>query len=143
MTDSFEIARTYAWCWFEYHASQRMTVFRFFLIFAAIISAGYVQVVVKAPLIGTALGLFLSFITVALWRLDQRNVVLIKLAETHLKDHEERLALDVGPGIKLIGQTDGSRTLLSSFSSIFRLVFSVIFLMGILAAVCPIFIVYV
>ena len=137
MTDSFEVARAYAWNWFEYHASQRMTVFRFFLIFAAIISAGYVQVVVKAPLIGAALGLFLSFITVAFWRLDRRNVALIKLAEAHLKDHEDRLALEVGAGIKLFGQADVEHAPFTSFSSIFRCVFVVTFCVGIISATYP------
>ena len=137
MTDSFEVARAYAWNWFEYHASQRMTVFRFFLIFAAILSAGYVQVVDKEPMIGAALGVFLSFIVVAFWRLDQRNVALIKLAEAHLKDHENRLALEVGAGIKLFGQADVECPPFTSFSSIFRWVFVVIFCVGVMSASYP------
>lgn len=143
MTDSFDIARIYAWNWFEYHASQRMTVFRFYLIFTAVVTAGYAQVIDKEPIIGAVLGGFLSFITIAFWRLDRRNVVLIKLAEAHLKDHEERLALEVGTGIKLLGQADGKGAPLSSFSSIFRLVFLVVFLMGVLAAAGPLFVAHI
>ena len=137
MTDSLEVARVYAWNWFEYYALQRMTVFHFFLIFAAILSAGYVRVLDKEPMIGAALGVFLSFIVVAFWRLDQRNVALIKLAEAHLKDHENRLALEVGAGIKLFGQADVERPPFTSFSSILRWVFVVIFCVGVMSASYP------
>jgi len=137
VTDSYEAARVYAWNWFEYHASQRMTVFRFYLIFTAVIAAGYAQVIDKAPLTGAMLGGFLSFITIAFWRLDRRNVALIKLAEAHLKDHENRLALEVGPGVKFLGHADQGQVPFSSFSGIFRLVFLVVFLMGGIAAAGP------
>lgn len=137
MTDSFETARVYAWNWFEYHAAQRMIVFRFYLIFTAVVAAGYMQVIDKAPILGAMLGGFLSFITFAFWRLDRRNVALIKLAETHLKDHENRMALEVGSGIRLVGQADQWQAPLSSFSNIFRLVFLVVFLMGVVAAAYP------
>lgn len=36
-----EIAYKYAWDWFSYHAAQRLTTFRFFLIIIGVVVVGY------------------------------------------------------------------------------------------------------
>jgi hypothetical protein len=90
---SEEAARKYAWEWFSYHASQRQTVFRFFLILVGAIIGGYLAVL-KSPdpkhlyLFGAALTV-LSFL---FWRLDVRSRTLINLAEAYLRVDEARLA---------------------------------------------------
>jgi len=42
-----ELALKYAWDWFNYHATQRLTAFRFFLIMLTAITGGYITALDK------------------------------------------------------------------------------------------------
>jgi hypothetical protein len=95
-------AGIYAWNYFQYHAGQRQSVFRFYLtlIGATTIAYAYSQRVVEShkdamaiaeqlrPLVG---GVFLAC-SLLFWRLDNRSRSLIKLSEDALKTLEVRLA---------------------------------------------------
>lgn len=85
-------ARTYAWEWFKYHAGQRQSVFRFYLIISGAVFTGYFAST------GTARGelrefaylsgLLLLAISFLFWRLDVRSQELVKIAEKYLKVDE-------------------------------------------------------
>lgn len=90
-------ALQYAWNWFQYHAGQRMLVFRFFLVLTGALAAGCFAFLQKQ---NYDLLLVLAILTIAFcflfWRLDCRNRTLVKIAETYLKDEEEWLSTVLG-----------------------------------------------
>lgn len=91
--DHLELAMTYAWNWFEYHAGQRLSVFRFFLIVVAFMSTGYVTSIVRGEsTVAAGLALTLGVTTFFFSRLDVRSMRLIKVSEAPLKKLEEKLS---------------------------------------------------
>lgn len=91
--DYLKLTHDYSWNWLQYHANQRMTVFRFFFIIIAILAAGYLRAV-EANSNGTALLLasISMMICYLFWRTDIRSWDLIKIAESSLKVTEKALA---------------------------------------------------
>ena len=106
--DVYNVARQYAWDWFAYHAGQRLAVFRFFLLLSAFISTGYVTAMVKQyHSISTILSIVLLISAFLFWRLDRRNLDLVKIAEVYLKIEEQRLKKILGhPEIALVEEAD-------------------------------------
>lgn len=95
--EAYDAARQYAWNWFEYHAAQRQSVFRFFLIMTAFVSTGYVTAIVKEFYsISTILAILLVVISFLFWRLDSRSIHLVKIAEYYLEIEETRLKDSIG-----------------------------------------------
>lgn len=99
MTDSDKSAlRRQAWDCFDTHASQRMTVFNFYIILSSLVATSYFAsfkgdstLQPARPLLAGLLCLF-AFI---FWKLDQRNKKLIKNAERALKFFEQSKQIDV------------------------------------------------
>ena len=77
--EKFVERRKYAWGYFQYHASQRLTTFHFYIVICTLIGAAYCTVI-KAdgvPGVGMVLGLLLCFVSFIFWRLDRRNKQMI------------------------------------------------------------------
>lgn len=92
--ENVELQLKYAWDWFNYHASQRLTAFRFFLVILAAISAGYATALEKelyfmAGVVGLV-GVFISF---AFYRLDKRNEELVNDGRDVLDELEAKLGI--------------------------------------------------
>jgi len=79
--------RQYLWNYFQLHASQRLTTFKFYITISTIISTGYVATVAASVFVTLAilLGFTLSLLSFIFWKLDSRNKQLIKNAEEALK----------------------------------------------------------
>jgi len=87
----------YAWKYFALHASQRMSLFNFFVACSAIVTAalfGTFHEKIRAYGIGIALGVLLPVISFVFWKLDQRVSFLIKHAEAALKHLEREFISD-------------------------------------------------
>ena len=80
----------YAWCYFELHASQRMSVFKFFIGLATFLTASLLAATVqKHHVPGALLGALLTLVSFVFWRLDERTSFLIKRSERALEELEE------------------------------------------------------
>ena len=82
----------YAWNYFQMHATQRISVFNFFVVLAALMTSGLVTTFglnLQAHLLGIAIGVLLMMISFVFWKLDQRTRFLIKNSENALKIIEE------------------------------------------------------
>lgn len=88
------IALDHAWCYFEYHAAQRVQLFRFFLLTSLAVIAGYFQTyVVESQFVWSFCAAAIGFVAAEVFlRLDRRSVVLIQIAEMALRDLEGDLA---------------------------------------------------
>ncbi len=83
--------REYAWNYFQFHASQRMSTFNFFVVFCALLTAGLAGTIGRNShnhLLGVLLGVSLMTVSFVFWKLDQRVRFLIKHAEAALKKIE-------------------------------------------------------
>lgn len=92
--DLFKEQRSYAWNYFQIHATQRMTTFNFFVILAGLLTAGLAKTLTAEGdmhIISLLLGVGLIVISFAFWRLDNRVRGLIHLAESKLIDIEKKL----------------------------------------------------
>jgi hypothetical protein len=83
--------REYAWQYFKVHADQRMSLFNFFVVISALLTAA-LSTTWKKDCAHPMYGLFLSFgivvISFVFWKLNQRVAYFIKHAEAALKDIE-------------------------------------------------------
>jgi hypothetical protein len=88
-------ALDHAWSYFALHASQRITVFNYFVVFAGVLCTGMATAIQASPqlaLVGSALGLLLIFLSYVFWKIDQRTAFLIKHAEDVIKQLEPSTA---------------------------------------------------
>ena len=88
----------YAWQYFALHASQRMSLFNFFVASSSVVTAalcGTFHEKVRAYEMGIVLGFLLPVISFVFWKLDQRVSFLLKHAEAALK-HLERQFIPQG-----------------------------------------------
>lgn len=126
-------AREYAWKWFDYHAAQRITIFRFYLIFVALLVAGYSTLTIEGQF-GSSIGaaLFLVIATVLFMRLDERNKQLVKLGEDFLKEEEAKVAEAIGSSTIRIasGAETKKHRHFCSFRQIYGALFWTIFVMS-------------
>jgi hypothetical protein len=123
-------AMSHSWNYFAFHAQQRQTVFNFFLILVGASIAAYGGTLGKDGMhdhFKAGLGLLVTISSFLFWRLDRRNVELIKLAEAPLKSFENRLSertgIDVGVLTKSDHRKNGAFSYFESFSQIYRCVF--------------------
>jgi hypothetical protein len=76
----------YAWGWFQYHASQRLTAFNFFLVIVGFLLVGYSQAILNHwDAFGIGLGVIGLCISVGFFALDIRNRELVDLGKEALK----------------------------------------------------------
>jgi hypothetical protein len=105
------VAFEYAWKYFEYHASQRLQMIRFYV--TAIIAIGTgIGFLYKEDdfALAALMSIFGAAITVIFWRLDRRVADLIKYAERALKFEESRLARETeNEAMRIAEAADGKR----------------------------------
>ena len=87
-----DVVFDHAWKWFEYHAAQRMSLLRFFLITTGAVTAAYATAF-KANLFGLAIGaaIFGAIASYLFLCLDKRTARLIRLGEDILRREQQRL----------------------------------------------------
>jgi len=131
-------AASYAWDYFQYHAGQRQSVFRFFLTLVGVLTLAYgyslrsesSDAAAHSETVRLGIGCLLIVTSVLFWRLDKRSQNLIKASEDALKQVENRLAslLDGDQSIRLM-HIDGhkSQSGLLSYVETFRQIYAVIF----------------
>jgi hypothetical protein len=119
-----EIAMNYAWDWFEYHASQRMTAFNYFCVLIGFAAAGYLkclELAEKAEPLGNQdktgyiwwlltifIGLFGLLFSISFYLLDIRNLELVNCSSHALKVLESPLGLTLredGDSRKYLGDS--------------------------------------
>ena len=90
-----EVSRTQAWNYFEYHATQRLTTFNFYLTLSSLISSALFFSLNSANLfwISIFLGFLLIIFSFIFQKLDRRNRDLINGAEEALKYFEKETRL--------------------------------------------------
>ncbi len=145
-------AHDYAWAWFQYHASQRLSSFNFFFVLGGALTAGYLAALNGEYYgLAVALAVVLLIVAVLFWRLDQRNSELVKIGEAYLKESEDKLAGEPGVGNKIrllsIAENRDSDfrpwplpSILSSYKQIFRLLFFSVAAFSTFAIVYPVWI---
>lgn len=88
-------ALEHAWKWFELHATQRMTMIRFYLIIAVAIGAGLGFLWNgKEFLLALLLSIFGTVASICFWRLDKRVSRLVKVGEEALKTQQKQFLAD-------------------------------------------------
>lgn len=136
-TKAEEVAGKYAWDYFQYHAGQRQSVFRFYLLLVGATTVGYAYAH-AVPGIRSAFGVALMIWSFLFWRLDQRSLHLIKLAEATLKKTESRLSENLNDdSIRLMHLGDSTKTTKFPWSKVetFRQIYGWIFLLVSLAGI--------
>jgi hypothetical protein len=84
----------FAWSWFQYHASQRLTSFNFFLIIVGLLLVGYAQAVDHSwNGFGVALGLLGALVAAGFLALDVRNDELVQCGLVALGKLDGRASL--------------------------------------------------
>jgi hypothetical protein len=142
--------REQAWNYFVLHASQRMTIFNFYLVSSSLIASAYFASFKTDSNLQSARPLFaflLCIIAYVFWRLEQRTKFLIKNAEQALLHFEH---LETGPIVSKVFSSELKRTsaarrlrgrgpalwyLHPSYSNCFNLVFLTFFLVGLSALI--------
>ena len=80
----------YAWKWFEYHAAQRLTGFRFFVLFFGVLVVAYrTSLRDNNFLLADVVAWFGVFISIAFLVLEVRNEALVNVGREALIDLEE------------------------------------------------------
>ncbi len=139
----------YAWGYFEVHAGQRLTTFRFYLIVATLLTTGLfatLQKDFKFPTVSLVLGALLIFFSFVFRKLDARNKQLVENGQNALRlidDHSIPQRKDEPPHqLKLFARDDFETKPLRekvsfwnesnsySYSSCFALVFFAFTLVG-------------
>lgn len=93
--ERLELIRGHAWRYFEYHANQRILLFRFFILFISLTSGGAVFFLKEYPtcgkvdeVCGVILSIVILLVIVVFYYLDKRNRNLVHLAESGLQQFE-------------------------------------------------------
>ncbi|MBA7670553.1 hypothetical protein ES703_78699 [subsurface metagenome] len=75
------------WNYFQFHASQRLITFNFYIVISTAIAAGYIVTVGmnSIRMLAILLGFIISLLSFLFWKLDVRNKQMIKNAEEALK----------------------------------------------------------
>ncbi len=126
MTQNEQKALNHGWRWFEYHANQRLTMIRFYLIAIGVIGTAYFTSLIKGYPFGSLLiAIFGAFASFSFYRLDQRVSNLIKLGEAVLDKEEKNLEeLLHYNEIRIIKNAEKKEhKYLGSYSKIFRAIF--------------------
>jgi hypothetical protein len=98
-TETYEpFLQKQAWEYFNAHATQRMTVFNFYIVLSTATAAAYAASFGKDSDLASVrwiIALLLCFFAFVFWKLDQRVKILIKNAERVLKHFETTQARDI------------------------------------------------
>lgn len=90
------IALEMSFNWFEYHARQRMEMFKFHWVLAAAVISGFgVSWQIKFPMGTLICGLSLVIISILFWKIDRRSESLVKHGEVAILHYWSELGLQV------------------------------------------------
>ena len=115
----------YAWNWFEYHATQRLLAFRYYLIFLGILA-----VVINNGLENnnytfvSAVATLGCFVTVAFFILEIRNEGLVNVGRKALREIENSSGYPDNDALKLL-HNDRKRNILMSHKMWLRMIYIV------------------
>ena len=87
--------RRYAWDYFQFHATQRLSTFNFFVVLSVLLMSAAMTTFQEKfflPCAGGFLGLILATLSFVFWKMDQRNQQLLKNGTEALM-HLDRTAL--------------------------------------------------
>jgi Flp pilus assembly protein TadB len=138
-------AASYAWDYFQFHAAQRQSVFRFFLTLVGVLTLAYGYSLRGQVPTGETdqdklrflIGILLIVTSFLFWRLDRRSQNLIKASEEALKRSEARLSIALGGDetVRLIyidgnKASGGLKSCVQTFRQIYGLIFILVSLSG-------------
>ena len=125
----------YAWNWFEYHAGQRLTAFRFFLIFLGALVVGFSTGLRDGNIFFiSVVGWSGAFISIAFLTLEFRNEQLVDMgrkALLHLEQFDK--SMKVHPKLQLL-HIDSKRSVWLSHKCWFRAIYGMCILLFIIGA---------
>jgi hypothetical protein len=133
----------HAWKYFTIHASQRLLLFNIFMVSSAATVAGLAACLQQSPLfsaLGVGLGGILVLNAFVFWKLDQRSAFLVKHAEDALVEIERgfqkpETRLVYREPLRTAGREQGFwLTRLWTYGAVFRFVFCIVAVAGILGA---------
>lgn len=141
-----------AWDYFVLHASQRMTVFNFYIILSALITTSYVASFnnhSNLAFFRIALAALLSLFAFVFWKLDERTKRLVKIGEEALKYFEGTISSDEVAKVFTREEIETSRKRavqarwnprerLLSYSDCFQIIFGAFFLAGVVELIISI-----
>ena len=131
----------HAWRYFALHSTQRMSLFNFFLVVSASLSAALAASLQGAGIyhaLGVALGGLLAVVSLVFWKLDQRTRFLVKHAEAALSELEAGMAI---PAARLVSnepsKTDAAKEgfvlfRMWTYNTAFRVVFVIMGVFGVI-----------
>ncbi len=138
---SADKALDHAWRYFTLHAQQRISVFNFFVVLSGIIAtgigAGLQAGKPMAPVV-LSLGLLLALFSFVFYKLDQRGSQLVKLSEQVVIDAELK-CMPVYAQVMRIESGAPNKAEVWTFGKSFRLIFSILGLLGIVAVCVSLF----
>ena len=142
--------RKYAWDYFHFHATQRLTTFNFYIVIITVITTGLVKIMsgsLEHKVVGIYLGALVSAISFIFWKIDQRNSCLVHNGEKALKALDQK-ATEGYPSLQALKifeidnqemkkiEDNNPRNFLRhrySYSESFRNIFMFFIILGILA----------
>lgn len=131
-----EIALNHAWRWFEYHAAQRLSMIRFYLLIIGGAATAYFAALREFPAASVAAAFFGCVCSILFWRLDKRASYLVKLGERAITEQETLLAAHAQ--LRQIGitlSTENKEGVLTSYGQLLRAMFFLAFFVYLGAAV--------
>ncbi len=128
----------YAWNWFEYHAGQRMATFRFYMLFLAVLAAGfYIGVKDGYVVFAQVVAGFGAFVSLAFLILEIRNEQLVNVGRNallYIENNEE--IMQRHPGLHLLS-VDRSRNPWLSYKYWFRAIYVLCLLLFVIGLLFP------
>jgi len=131
----------HGWEWFKYHADQRLTLMRYYLILIGVVATAFYTTFEKdLPYAAAGAALFGMVSSVCFGALDKRVSDLIKLGEKLLAKEQEKLSSELAYAeIKIVERAEQNQVrALGSYSRAFRLLIAftiIMFAAGALVAV--------
>jgi len=143
-TDDASRIQQYAWNWFQYHAQQRLSAFRFFLLFLSILAVGYyTALTAERHALVLLVAVVGCVVSLAFLILEFRNEQLVNLGRDALSAYEEsgpftrldeRLGRLDSERLKLI-HLDRKRSLLTSHKFWLRFIYGICIAIFLLAGI--------
>jgi hypothetical protein len=134
-----KLALDHAWDWFEYHATQRMTMIRFYLIAIGGIGAGIGALLsAHENLLASTLSIVGFATSYCFKQLDKRVADLVKIGENALKPEQLKMSTALGSSafeICRMADEGSSGKCLYTYGQNFRFLFGMVMMVFALAAI--------
>lgn len=122
-----KLALEHGWNWFRYHAEQRLTMIRFYLVIIAASATAFFAAIGPYPEAAAGASFFGFVCSLLFWRLDARVSYLIKVGEAAISEQEQFIASECDlKSIDIINRADEKAgRFLTSYSQILRVLYAV------------------